>query len=152
MRLNWILSRHVRQIISIIKFRWTSRSLAGAITEVGVLVHIKPYSRKSYFFVKKTKHVSPIKSSIWMEKIYKSCCSRPNFASKLASISIFHENSSSLALSVGDTTIYFYASINNRNIMILWSNVSHSVKWKSWLINCKIFIIYHVVYIAPNSV
>lgn len=87
-----------------------------------------------------------------MEEIYKSSGSWPNFASKLRSIGIFHEHASSMALIISSTIVDLNAGIDDRNVMIFSSDVSHTIQWEPRCVNSEIFIVDHVVNIAPNGI
>lgn len=142
------------KIMSVVKSSclWLSK-WTWSITKIRKLIHIKPNTRKLYFFVKKIEHINPIIGSIRMKKINKRSSTWPNYACKFFTIGSFEENISFLSLSIRIKWITsFDSSINNWHIVVILKNLFHSIKWESFFIDGKILKVKHVINIAPYSV
>ena len=151
--LDVVCTRLVGEILWVVETSWLRWSFTRSITEICILVHVKPNTRKLNLLIENLEHILPVLGSVWMEKINKSSCSWPNHALEfLFSSSILHKNSSFFSLFIGYSIIYFNASIHDRYIMISACDFFHLVKREFFFIHCKIFIFNHIVNVRPNSI
>ena len=149
---NVVCTRLIGKIFWVVKTSWFRWSFTRPITEIWILILIQPNSRKLNLWVEYFKHILPIFCCIGMKIVNESCWTWPNFPNQLfLSCSIFDKNSSIFSFLISNT-VYFYTCINNWNIMILICDLFHFVQRKSSLINCKILMINHIIYVWPYPI
>lgn len=142
----------VGQIFRVIKDSRLASSFTCTITEVSQLIHIKPNSTKLYLFVEIVEHILPILSSIRMEEIDEGSRSWPYFTNIwFFSTSIHNIDISFQAFLIGASTI-FDAGIDDRDVSVSLKNLVHLSEGESFLIDCEILVVDHVIDIVPDCV
>lgn len=86
-----------------------------------------------------------------MEEINKSCLSRPNLSNERFPHCIIDEYVSLCTL-IESNSLNLYASVNDRNVSIVFLYFLHITQRKVLLIDGKVLKIKHVVDIRPNCI
>ncbi len=88
-----------------------------------------------------------------MKEVNKGTGTRPNNPSYFFASWSFQKDISSLPLSVGEQLVSsFYSCINDRNIVIIFKDIFHSIERESFFINGEILKEKHVIDVTPNCI
>ena len=142
----------VGQILRVVEDGRLASSFTCTIAEVSQLIHIKPNTTELYLFIEIVEHILPILRSIGMEEINEGSRSWPNFTHIwFFSTGIPNVDIPFQTFLIGASTI-FDTGVDNRNVSVSLKNLVHLIEWESFLIDCEILVVDHVIDIVPDGI